>query len=78
MVNFLYEGVFIFLSLISHGFSAVPAPEQYWQVSPLNYSDTLNAGWEQISVEKEVLIYNGSEIGRTVSASCNYGCNKYD
>ena len=59
------------LSLISHNGLAtaitVLPPDEYWQVSPLlNYSDVLYAGWEQISVEKEVMVYNGTEVGRTV------------
>ena len=44
-------------------------PKEYWQVSPpLNYSDVLYAGWEQINVQTEVEVYNGVDIGRTVRA----------
>jgi hypothetical protein len=62
------------LSLISHNGLAIAItvlpPDEYWQVSPLlNYSDVLYAGWEQISVENEVMVYKGTEIGRTVRQS---------
>lgn len=47
--------------------TAVLPPDEYWQASPpLNYSDALYAGWDQIPVEKEIMVYNGTEIGRTV------------
>jgi hypothetical protein len=50
----------------------VLSPGDYWQVTPaLNYSDTLYAGWEQIPVLKEVIVYNGSLVGRTVCLSCS-------
>ncbi|RDW75879.1 hypothetical protein BP5796_06700 [Coleophoma crateriformis] len=56
---------FLFLLSLSGGFALLP-PDKYWQVTPaLNYSDALYAGWEQIPFEKEVLVYNGSAIGRT-------------
>jgi len=48
--------------------ASIPSPDSYWQVSPpLNYSDVLYAGWDQIPVQKEVIIYNGSLLNRTVS-----------
>ncbi|KAL3301093.1 bnr repeat domain-containing protein [Colletotrichum asianum] len=45
---------------------APPPPDSLWQISPpLNYSDVLYAGWEQIPVQKEIQIYNGSAENRT-------------
>lgn len=44
-------------------------PDKYWQVKPpLNYSDVLYAGWNQIPFEKEIEVYNGIEVGRTVGS----------
>lgn len=46
--------------------AAPPSPGSLWQVSPpLDYNDTLYAGWDQISVEKEIQIYNGVAQNRT-------------
>ncbi|KAJ0383037.1 hypothetical protein COL922a_011311 [Colletotrichum nupharicola] len=45
---------------------APPPPDSLWQISPpLNYSDVLYAGWEQIPVQKEIQIYNGVAENRT-------------
>jgi hypothetical protein len=57
--------VLSFLGLVTA--TAPLAADEYWQVEPpLNYSDVLYAGWEQITTEEEFLIYNGTEVGRTV------------
>lgn len=65
----LLEGAsLLFLLAISprNVLASIPSPDSYWQVTPpLNYSDVLYAGWDQIPVEKEVLIYNGSLLNRT-------------
>ncbi|KAJ4372850.1 hypothetical protein N0V83_003141 [Neocucurbitaria cava] len=43
-----------------------PSPDSYWQVSPaINYSDPLYAGWPQLKVDTEVLVYKGTELNRT-------------
>lgn len=43
-----------------------PSPDSYCQVSPpLDYSDALYAGWPQIPVAAEVLVYNGTAERRT-------------
>ncbi|KAF2029367.1 hypothetical protein EK21DRAFT_67770 [Setomelanomma holmii] len=45
-----------------------PAPGSYWQVSPpINYSDPIFAGWPQLKVDVEALVYNGTQVGRTYS-----------
>ncbi|RYP10817.1 hypothetical protein DL764_000439 [Monosporascus ibericus] len=42
------------------------APGEYWQVSPpINYSDPIYAGWPQLKVDKEVVVYRGTDVGRT-------------
>jgi hypothetical protein len=49
---------------------------EYWQVSPpLNYSDVSYAGWNQILVEKETMVYNGTEVGRTVRSIPAVACS---
>lgn len=63
MLNFLY----CLLSILPFVVSEMLPADHYWQVTPtIDYTDVLYAGWDQISVEKEILIYNGSAIGRTV------------
>ncbi|OHE99291.1 hypothetical protein CORC01_05332 [Colletotrichum orchidophilum] len=43
-----------------------PPPDTLWQVSPpLNYTDTIYAGWQQITVDAEIQIYNGVAENRT-------------
>ncbi|KAL1595955.1 hypothetical protein SLS60_009645 [Paraconiothyrium brasiliense] len=43
-----------------------PPPDSYWQVSPaINYNDTLYAGWPQIDVDTEILVYKGTQFNRT-------------
>ena len=45
---------------------APPPPDQYWKVSPpINYSDPIYAGWPQLKVDAEVLVYKGTEVNRT-------------
>lgn len=65
---FIYLSHFIFtivLLLYIVVASLLPADE-YWQVSPpLNYSDILYAGWDQIPVQIEAIVYNGIAVGRT-------------
>jgi hypothetical protein len=47
--------------------SIVRPPNQYWKVTPpLDYNDVLYAGWKQLSVDKEIEVYNGVDVGRTV------------
>lgn len=66
MMNSLWA--ILLLMFLSETSASILPPSEYWQVTPsLNFSDVLYAGWEQIPVEKEVLVYNGSLIGRTVS-----------
>lgn len=53
-------------SIIGVSAFAPPSPENYWQVSPpINYSDTLYAGWPQLKVSAEVMVYKGTEENRT-------------
>lgn len=43
-----------------------PTPDSYWQVSPpINYSDPIYAGWPQLKVDAEALVYKGTEVNRT-------------
>ena len=49
----------------SHG-APIPAPDSYWQVSPpLNYSDEIYAGWPQLEVDREAVVYRGTDFNRT-------------
>ena len=44
----------------------VPEPGSYWQVSPpLNYSDEIYAGWPQLKVDGEAVVYRGTDFNRT-------------
>ncbi|TEA12830.1 hypothetical protein C8034_v005568 [Colletotrichum sidae] len=46
--------------------AAPPPPGNLWRVwPPIDYSDALYAGWDQIAVEKEIQIYNGVAENRT-------------
>ncbi|KAH6615111.1 hypothetical protein C7974DRAFT_403308 [Boeremia exigua] len=43
-----------------------PSPEQYWNVSPpIDYTDELYAGFPQLKVDAEALVYKGTEVNRT-------------
>lgn len=43
-----------------------PPPDSYWQVSPpINYNDSLYAGWPQINNTQDILVYNGTAENRT-------------
>ncbi|GKT66396.1 BNR repeat domain-containing protein [Colletotrichum tofieldiae] len=43
-----------------------PPPGNLWRVwPPIDYSDKIYAGWNQITVEKEIQIYNGVAENRT-------------
>ncbi|CZR57931.1 uncharacterized protein PAC_07821 [Phialocephala subalpina] len=66
MISSILSLAFLFALLSCTSVASILPPDEYWQVTPpLNYSDVLYAGWDQIPVEKEVLIYNGTLIGRT-------------
>ena len=44
----------------------VPAPDSYWRVSSaLDYSDELYAGWPQLEVDGEAVVYRGTDFNRT-------------
>jgi hypothetical protein len=61
--------IFVLLIIIQRAAadSSVLPSNQYWKVNPpLNYTDVIYAGWEQIPVEKEIEVYNGVDVGRTV------------
>jgi hypothetical protein len=59
--------LFILLTITLSADAGVLPADEYWQVSPsLNYSDVLFAGWNQIPIEKEIEVYNGINVGRTV------------
>ncbi|KAF6834529.1 BNR repeat domain-containing protein [Colletotrichum musicola] len=54
------------ISVLSVARAAPPPPGNLWRVwPPIDYSDVLFAGWEQIPVEKEVQIYDGVAENRT-------------
>lgn len=43
-----------------------PSPDQYWKVTPpIDYTDPIYAGWPQLKVDAEVLVYKGTEVNRT-------------
>lgn len=43
-----------------------PNFDSYWQVSPsIDYSDPIYAGWPQLRVDAQVLVYKGTELNRT-------------
>lgn len=48
-----------------------PSPDQLWQVSPMNTSDMLYAGWSQVPVVKETEVYNGVATNRTYAHHAN-------
>lgn len=69
-VNLAITAFILFLSSNNVFAAFILPPDEYWQVSPpLNYSDVLYAGWNQIKVEKEIEVYNGVDIRRTVCAA---------
>ncbi|KAH8883246.1 hypothetical protein GQ53DRAFT_883370 [Thozetella sp. PMI_491] len=64
---FVVPFYFLFpLSYFRPATSAPPPPSSYWQVEPpIDYNDTLYAGWDQIEATKEILVYDGSAVNRT-------------
>ena len=66
MLALLSHFIFALLILASKAVAHILPADDYWQVSPpLNYSDVLYAGWNQIPIQKEVIVYNGTAVGRT-------------
>lgn len=62
--SLLSAAVVVFTSAVSA--QVFPSPDQYWKVSPpINYSDPIYAGWPQLKVAAEVLVYKGTEVNRT-------------
>lgn len=56
---------FLFVQL-RLGSAAPPPPSHLWSVwPPLDYTDPLYCGWDQIAVTKEIEIYNGVDQNRT-------------
>ncbi|PSR80526.1 hypothetical protein BD289DRAFT_462467 [Coniella lustricola] len=46
--------------------ASTPNPDSYWRASPpIKYTDTVNAGWSQISNATDLLVYNGVAENRT-------------